>query len=262
MQLLAKWGWRKLYLPPDQCRKRSNIVTDLSKLESKISTNSRKLRNLNTEISRLGSRISGLRSELTELNLRLRSQRSALSDQLRAAYAVGRQQQLKMLLNQQNPAELARVKVYFDYLNKARQQQITLFLQTIEDRKTVEQSLATSLDNQTRAFQQQKQQKSLLEKQRFQRSRLLANLDIAIHNQERTLTDLESSRSRIENLLMSLGELLADIPPNPDDKLSFAKQKGKLPWPVSGPFLAKYGMDNSASYSCLLALRFLLNLLG
>jgi septal ring factor EnvC (AmiA/AmiB activator) len=40
---------------------------------------------------------------------------------------------------------------------------------------------------------------------------------------------------------MSLGELLADIPQSPSDSRPFKQQKGKLPWPASGPFLATYG---------------------
>ena len=40
---------------------------------------------------------------------------------------------------------------------------------------------------------------------------------------------------------MSLGELLADIPQSPSDARPFKQQKGKLPWPTSGPFLATFG---------------------
>ena len=40
---------------------------------------------------------------------------------------------------------------------------------------------------------------------------------------------------------MSLGELLADIPLGPSDSRPFKQQKGKLPWPASGAFLASYG---------------------
>jgi septal ring factor EnvC (AmiA/AmiB activator) len=86
-----------------------------------------------------------------------------------------------------------------------------------------------------------KKQKNSLLGQRVKRKQLLATLERKISNQEKNLTELEGSRSRIENLLMSLGELLADIPQGPSDTRPFKQQKGKLPWPASGPFLATYG---------------------
>ncbi len=223
--------------------KRGSTITELSKLETGISDNSRKLLSLKTEINDLGSRIMTLRKALDALTSQLLAQRSALADQLRAAYAQGRQQHIKMLLNQQNPAQLGRIQVYFDYLNRSREQQIHQYLQSIDKQNQLSAALAESLDNRTGALAQQQRQTRQLHLQRVQRTQLLAKLEQEILNQEQTLTELESSRSRIENLLMSLGELLADIPPNPNDKQAFSQQKGRLPWPVKGPFLARFGVD-------------------
>ena len=108
--------------------KRGHVVTELKQLESKISQNSIALANSEAKIKRLDSRIAELRAELARLQKKLEKQQQRLSDQLRAAYAIGRQQQIKMLLNQQDPAEMGRVMVYFDYLNHAREQHIGDFL--------------------------------------------------------------------------------------------------------------------------------------
>ena len=50
----------------------------------------------------------------------VRDQRDALAQQVRAAYAMGRQERLRILLNQQDPATVSRMMVYYDYLNRAR----------------------------------------------------------------------------------------------------------------------------------------------
>ncbi|MCW8851123.1 MAG: peptidoglycan DD-metalloendopeptidase family protein, partial [Gammaproteobacteria bacterium] len=60
-----------------------------------------------------------------------------------------------------------------------------------------------------------------------------------------TLNNLETSRGRIENLLKSLGELLADIPTSPSETQPFVSQKGKLPWPVNGRFLNNFGQSKN-----------------
>ena len=221
--------------------KRSHVVTDLQQLESDISKNAKTLKNTETRVSVLDKRLTSLKSELHNLQISLESQRQRLGEQMRAAYAIGSQQQIKMLLNQQNPAEMGRVMVYFDYLSRARREYISAFLQSIQEKQKLETELAKSQSEQQQNLALRKQQRKQLQRQRLKRNQLLTRLDAEIRNQEQTLTELESSRNRIENLLMSLGELLADIPQSPSDTRPFSDQKGRLPWPVKGRLLAKFG---------------------
>ena len=221
--------------------KRGHVVTELQQLESKISKNSAELDKTEAKIENLNSNVSDLRGELDKLQRKLKTQRQSLSEQIRAAYAIGRQQQVKMLLNQQDPAEMGRVMVYFDYLNRAREQHITEFLHNIAEKQRLEEELNTALTEYQETLSKRKKQKNTLLSQRLKRKQLLTRLEQEISNQEKNLSELEGSRNRIEKLLKSLGELLADIPRSPSDSRPFKQQKGKLPWPASGPFLATYG---------------------
>jgi len=221
--------------------KRGHVVTELQQLESKISKNSAELDKTEAKIENLNSNVSDLRGELDKLQRKLKTQRQSLSEQIRAAYAIGRQQQVKMLLNQQDPAEMGRVMVYFDYLNRAREQHITEFLHNIAEKQRLEEELNTALTEYQETLSKRKKQKNTLLSQRLKRKQLLTRLEQEISNQEKNLSELEGSRNRIEKLLKSLGELLADIPQSPSDSRPFKQQKGKLPWPASGPFLATYG---------------------
>lgn len=225
--------------------RKSHLLTDLKKLESDISKNSRALKSTEYKIRKLNGQIVQLKKDLTGLSRLLRQQRATLADQIRAAYALGSQQHLKMLLNQQNPSETGRIQVYFDYLNRAREREISNFIQSIETRRKKENELSSALSSQNTALSKRRTQKRNQQKQRLKRNQLLSQLDKKIKNQQQTLTDLESSRSRIENLLMSLGELLADIPAAPGEQKPFGQQKGRLPWPVQGPFLARYGQTKN-----------------
>jgi len=222
-------------------KQRSHVVTDLNKLEAEISRNSLKLKTLENEIHKVRKRKKNLEAELNQLNKQLHIQRKVLSEQMRSAYNMGHQQNLKMLLNQQDPAQAGRTQEYFNYLNRARQKQISLFLETIEQRKQTELALKQTLSTQNKLLQAQKKKKRERQTQRLQRKKLLAELSEKIENQENTLSSLETSRDRIENLLKSLGELLADIPTSPSENQPFVSQKSKLPWPAKGPFLGKFG---------------------
>lgn len=222
-------------------KQRSSVLSELNKLELEISKNARKLKKIEKEVVRVRDQKRALERELKQLNRQLASQRAILAEQVRSAYSMGHQQNLKMLLNQQDPAQAGRTQEYFNYLNRARQQQISSFLDNIERKKQTEIAIQQALVKQNKLLQAQKEKKRKRQKQRLQRKKLLAELSDKIKNQENTLSSLESSRSRIENLLKSLGELLADIPTSPSEKEPFKSRKGKLPWPVKGPFLGRFG---------------------
>jgi len=224
-------------------KQRSNVVTELKSLESDISKNTIKLNHLKTELSHVRQLKQKLESEVQSLNKQLQAHRAILSEQMRSAYSMGHQQNLKMLLNQQDPAEVGRAQTYFNYFNRARTRQIDEFMASIERKKQAETELKQTLNTQNKLLKAQKDKTRQRQKQRAKRRKLLAELSDKIKNQESTLSSLENSRGRIENLLKSLGELLADIPTSPSENEPFKSQKGKLPWPVKGRFLGKFGQS-------------------
>ncbi len=226
-------------------KQRSHVVTELKTLEAEISKTSKKLKTLKKKVIDSRQLAKKLKHELNQLNKQLAEQRTVLSEQIRSAYSMGHQQNLKMLLNQQDPAQAGRTQAYFNYLNRARQQQIHSFLATLDLKKQTEAKLKQTLLTQNKLLKSQKKKKRQRQKQRFQRKQLLAELSKKIKNQETTLSSLESSRGRIENLLKSLGELLADIPTSPSENQPFLSQKGKLPWPLKGRFMNKYGQPKN-----------------
>lgn len=226
-------------------KQRSHVITELKTLEVEISKTSQKLKTLERDVQNSRQQKKKLKQELTQLNRQLTEQRTVLSEQIRSAYSMGHQQNLKMLLNQQDPTQAGRTQMYFNYLNRARQQQISDFLNMQETKKQTETALKQTLTTLKQLLKTQKEKKRQRQKQRFQRKQLLAELSKKIKNQENTLSSLQSSRSRIENLLKSLGELLADIPTSPSENQPFLSLKGKLPWPVKGRFMGKFGQSKN-----------------
>jgi len=226
-------------------KQRSHVLTELKELESEISKNALKLKSLSNKVQKSKQQKKGLEREIAKLNKKLISQRQALSEQVRSAYSMGHQQNLKMLLNQQDPAQAGRTQEYFNYLNRARSEQITAFNLTIDKKSQAETQLKQTLVTQNELLQALKKKKRQRQQQRLKRKKLLAELSNKIENQENTLSSLENSRGRIENLLKSLGELLADIPTSPSEQQPFNTLKGKLPWPTKGRFLGKFGQSKN-----------------
>ena len=229
----------------DNQNKRSNVRSELQKLERKIAKTAHSLRITRSKHKKSSARLKSLKKDLKKLKKDLFAQRKILSQQIRSAYAMGQQPQLKLLLNQQQPTEMGRTLVYYNYLNRARSQQISSYLENIKNKQRLEQTIEQSTRKLAKLLNTKRQQKKSLSQHRASRKRILATLNQNIEQQELTLDNLHSSRNRIEQLLMSLGELLADIPDIPVDDKPFGDLKGHLPWPIKGTFSARYGTSKN-----------------
>ena len=70
------------------------------------------------------SRLTALKAQRKRLEQEKSAQQKSLKKQIRAAYAGGKQEYLKVLFNQEDPTKVGRTLVYYDYLNKARVEKI------------------------------------------------------------------------------------------------------------------------------------------
>lgn len=223
--------------------KRDSVRTELKDLEIKIAKASKDLRKTQRKYKKSDKKLKKTRIELKKLKKNLGKQHKLLAAQIRSAFAMGQQPQLKMLLNQQDPAEMGRAMVYYTYLNQARGKEIESFIASIEKEKILEAKVV-EVSNELKALLSEKRSsKKKLDRHKNNRKNLLAKLEKDIDHQQITLEGLESSRGRIETLLESLGELLADIPAGPLNQKPFGDLKGKLPWPVKGNLGASFGSE-------------------
>jgi murein hydrolase activator len=185
------------------------------------------------------ARRTALASEKRARETQLDQNRDALAGQLRAAYTIGRQEPLKLLLNQEDPALAGRMFVYYSYFGHARAGQIRL----IADDVTRLSQLATELEAQDQKLaeleKEQRMQLGELEHARERRSVVLANLEAASHTRAQNLERLRAQQSGLEKLVRELRAAMERFPVEGND--AFTRLRGKLAWPVSGRLVARYG---------------------
>ena len=103
----------------------------LRRTERKIGRINKKIRNLNIQLKTQEKRLAKLRKQEQNQRKDLSKQRQLLAGQIRASYATGKQEYIKILLNQKDPASLGRILTYYDYFNRARSDEIGQLTQTI-----------------------------------------------------------------------------------------------------------------------------------
>ncbi len=189
---------------------------------------------------------SELRAEQTRNQNALQSERTSLANQARAAYMIGREEQLKLLLNQNDPATLSRTLTYYGYLAEQRSRKIRV----IEDDEQRLQQVVAQIQQQTTELQiledSADREIAGLQHARAEHTVAAAALTQKLASGNEELAGLKRQEQAVETLIAELSRLLQDFPTDPSQ--SFDHMRGRLPWPVAGRLSSRYQTprDNSA----------------
>ncbi|WP_417791960.1 murein hydrolase activator EnvC family protein [Stutzerimonas xanthomarina] len=263
-------------------QEKSTVQKQLQTTESEMGQLEKQVDSLQQEIDRSEAELERLNDEKATLEGARIEQQRLIGIQARAAYQSGRQEYLKLLLNQQNPEKFSRTLTYYDYLSKARFEQLESFNETLRQLAGVEAGIEQQ--QATLAEQQDglKQRRAQLAEVREERQLALAKLDKDLSSRDQKLKARKQEQAQLERVLKTIEETLArqareaeqarqralalarereqeqarqqqaDSPsPAPSGPIvssaggnfggPFAKAKGKLPWPVDGRLVARYG---------------------
>ena len=161
----------------------------------------------------------------------LADNRAALAGQLRAAYLIGRQEPLKLLLNQQDPALAGRMFAYYSYFGRARAGQIKLIENDVQRIAELRGGARRARTSSSRSWKSSSARScSELEQAREQRARVLASLEVQSHTRAQNLERLRASRPDSRSCCASCAPRSRTIPVDGND--AFARLRGKLAWPV------------------------------
>jgi septal ring factor EnvC (AmiA/AmiB activator) len=206
---------------------------ELGKLQRDMAANEAAIETSETEVA-------GLRARRGELEQARDAQQARIALELKTAWQLGQQGQLKVLLNQENPHTVARAMAYYRYFFQARNELVSTYRQTLAELAELELQLAATLDQ--LAVQQAalaNQQASLVAAQAT-REQAVAELNDSLQGKARQLQKLEQDRAELENLLAAIEKAVAELE-LPDDYQPFKAARGKMPWPLPGKHSNSFG---------------------
>ena len=201
--------------------------------------------------SRLGHEqsLSRLHDEREDYLDSLDQRKAELVSQVLAAYRLGSESRLKLVLNQDSPAAFSRTLAYYDYFSRSQANQIQelrAVLATLDQMQSKINTELSALDV------VQKNQQAVLDdiKDKREERQLIADrLSSRIDSDETRLTELQQNRNDLEALLETLSNVLSDIPADLGNRRGPKDLKGELPMPVNGPVKFAYGQSRSVGLS-------------
>ncbi len=221
----------------------ANEYNRLHEVDLKIQAVNLEFRTLEKQrLSHLGE-LAGLERQRNDYLIKLKQRHNQLAEQIRASYRLDSQSRLKLILNQDSPAQLGRMLAYYDYINRAQVVKISGLREALTTLETMQQFIDQELSRLAMVQTQQRAVMDQLDQQRKQRRTLLVQLDERIDDEESRLRELERNRQDLETLLERLTDVLADIPADLGKHLGVARQKGRIPMPVKGPVRHAFGQS-------------------
>ena len=191
---------------------RADVVDQLKDAERDISVTQRDLHQLGTQRIGLQATLKDLGAQSRELESRLGNQQSQLEKLVYRQYLQGNPDALHLLLNGDDPNQLARDLHYMAAIGRAR----SLLLNEIE--ATLQRKQALSADTRERAEQlaaieeRQKEQHGKLLAQREQRKATLEKVSARIAAQRREIGNLQRDEKRLSQLIERLAKIIAARP--------------------------------------------------
>ena len=221
--------------------RRDETVAGVREQELKIAATARELRALDQQISAQQGKLATLEAERDGLDARLKDQREALAALLRSAYAMGRDEELKLLLAQDRIDTVGRMLAYYRYFERARLGEIAALLSDLDALANVQGAIEKQTAELRDAREQRAAQAQQLDAERLARTKALDELDATLRDQRSRLATLGKDEKTLLDLMAKLRDIFADIPKQLAGAEPFAQLRGRLPWPVSGRIASDFG---------------------
>ncbi|ABE57410.1 murein hydrolase activator EnvC family protein [Chromohalobacter israelensis] len=219
---------------------RDEAQRELREVETRLAETHQRLTGLQREQDQLDQEVAELKKRRQTLEIERRRQREALAKQLNALYRLGPTPQLKLLLNQSDPARLDRLQQYLNHLNQARQQRLDALAKLEDQLDETQRALQSHQARLDDLGDELTARRETLSEQRGKRETILAQFKERYTTQRAKLAALTDDRENAEQLLDRMRERLERLDQAPPST-QIEQTQGDLPWPVQGDMLTGYG---------------------
>jgi murein hydrolase activator len=220
---------------------RDTASRELREADEAVAAQARGLRETETRLEQQTQELQRLEREKVALEARLQQQRDALAQLLRSAYALGRHEQLKLLLAQDRVDRAGRVLAYHRYFQRDRVARIGALLEQLRELAQIGQAVRVQRETLDATRLAQAASIAELEATRASRRELVASLDSRFRDARARLDALGRDERALSRLLESLRDVFADIPQQIDAAMPFAQRRGALRLPLEGKVLSGFG---------------------
>lgn len=225
---------------------RGNAANTLREKEIALAAIAKEAHALDQNLAEQQQRFEQLNVERSGLESTLKSQRNELATLLRSAYALGRNEELKLLLQQDDVAAIARVLAYHRYFQRAQIGRIDKLRGDLQQLADVQNAILATTKQLAATRELRDAEAKKLDIERFERAQLVAAIDAKLKDQGARIATLGKDEGALNELLERLRDVFADIPKQLVGEAPFAASRGKLTRPLQGKVVTGFGASDES----------------
>ncbi|MGE3890150.1 MAG: murein hydrolase activator EnvC [Steroidobacteraceae bacterium] len=232
--------------------RRDSLVGELKQADESIQAARAELADVRAQRQAVEQQLQALQTQQSQAEAKIHLEREALARELRLSYMNGRNEQFKLLLNQQDPAQLGRMVSYYGYFGRARAEHIQSINEQLAHIELLKERIVQETE-QLRSMEAASERSAKdLAAARQKRAKTLVKVETKLKTGNQQLNKLQSDAKTLERLLAELrlameraaaaARAKAD---NRNVQTTVAKGRGTWPWPLKGEVLARFGQLRS-----------------
>jgi septal ring factor EnvC (AmiA/AmiB activator) len=189
---------------------KEDAADELAESEEAISNANRSLRELGEEQAATNAKLHDLDAQQARLAQTIALQKKQLSRMLREHYVAGNEDRIKLLLSGDNPNRINRDLQMMAYVSQAQAKLLDSLRTNLAAVEANQAETQNAKDELEEIAQEQRQQKSLLEKEKARHAALVANLSSKLASQRKEANKLEQDAQRMSGLVDRLTRLIRE----------------------------------------------------
>lgn len=221
-----------------------------SEVADALRESERAISDRNRSLNQLALQQNAARKELKDLQLRVASQDKELqqqqSDLGRLLYQQyiegGDQDYLKLLINNDNPNQVARDLQYYQYIARSRATTLNSLRSGLAKLQSVTEQARHKSDEIAALQADEHKVLQQLEHDKLARQQTLGKIALQLKQQRREIGRLQRNENHLSQLVEKLANMLPDM-----SIASFKSLKGKLAMPVKGRIANRFGAQRPES---------------
>lgn len=222
-------------------RSQDALRREIESAEAEVTGATRRVRQTATQVASQTREVDRAQKAREQAESQVDQRRADLARALRAHYMAGSPGRIQLLFRLDEAAALDRLDVDAGAVSRALQKRLEDLHATIEQLRVAQGVLEQEREALERQSRESREALSALKSAQQQRRDRLDELAQRGTDRAAELAQAKAEQARVQKLLDDLRRALKDSPMKFERGTPFKAQKGRLPWPLKGPLIARYG---------------------
>jgi murein hydrolase activator len=230
----------------EENKKESTLLSQLDRIAFNKKLIRSELELYNVQMQKTSQEIAQIKSDIAGLKGKLQRERLAIEKTLVTLYKYGRFDFLQFLFEAQNMSAVFSEARNLSLLARYQQEAITSYMKTLSELSAAEEAQRSKRAELARYIQEADQKKKDLEAQEAENKALVQEIQRNIKTYQKAL---EEQNDRAQHLQSLMDKLASQEIVLPFKFVPFYEKKGKLPWPIAGRVITRYGLEKHPQFN-------------